>query len=317
MSRNHTIRWALMLIACLGLPLPALAAADKGCDQISWETVQFQLPSQITIPANPSPGTVLWTSAATAPNGPALTPSCKGQPRNGLQNHINANPASGDILDTYVPGLGYRIIRTDLGRPIRLYSVGDTMPPGNTFNLSYQLQLVWTKAIAPGASLGGYELATWNIAANQGDSYGWPIVDFQSTGMATVTSASCDVTTDPTVVTLPTVTSSAFGSAGATSGSTRFNVKLNCQGGGAVNITLAANQPVSSSVLSNTGSATGVGVQLLYNNLPVTFGSAIPLGNAPTGPLSIPFDARYYQTGGTIPGGGSVQATATYTLTYP
>jgi len=138
----------------------------------------------------------------------------------------------------------------------------------------------------------------------------------------TVKPAACSVAVDPTVVTLPTVTASAFTGMGATTGQTPFNVQLSCKTGANLAITLAtANQQAgtTSVIAPTTGSsyAGNVGVQILDGNgNPITFGNAISEGATTSGAMNLPFYARYYQTaaGATA---GKVAATATYTLTYP
>lgn len=319
-SRLVLLATGLLALFGLGLPRPADAQANYGCNITtgSWVPVLFALPSQISLPANPTSGTVLWTSAPTAASGTPPTLDCKGPPRNGLQDHITSNPMGGATFNTYAPGLGYRIIRSDTGNPITVYPGEPTMPAGNNFgNLSYQLQLVWTGPIAPGQTLGAYELGSWNVSVNNGDYFGFQVIDFQTSGLVALTPTACSVAVDPTVVQLPTTSSSRFGSQGSTDGTTAFNIQLNCQSSGKVAITLSTANPVAPSVLVNTGTAAGVGVQLLYQGSPVTFGTAIALGSTGPGPVSIPFSARYYQTRATLPTGGSVNATATYTLTYP
>lgn len=319
-SRLALFAMGLFALFGLGLPRQADARANYGCNQASWVPVQFVLPNQISLPANPTYGTVLWTSSPTAASGTAPALTCKGTPRNGLQNHINGNPASGTIFNTYAAGLGYQIIRSDTGNPIAVYPGEPTMPANNTFNLSYQLQLIWTGPIASGQTLGSYELGSWNVSVNNGDSQGNPVIDFQTSGMVTLAPPACTVAIDPTVVQLPTVTVGALGGSGATTGTTPFAVRLSCASTAPIKITLDSINPidVNNGVLSiagGTGAASGVGVQLTYNGAPVKLQSAITV-NATQGPFSIPFAASYYRSTGTLQA-GTVRATATYTLTYP
>lgn len=127
---------------------------------------------------------------------------------------------------------------------------------------------------------------------------------------------------DPTVVTLPTVYASTFTGTGSVSGQTAFNLQLTCSGKSNLAITLATSNPQAGvpgvvAPTSGTGYAQNVGVQIPDGSgRPATFGTAIPAGQPTNGPYSVPFSARYYQTGANV-SGGKVTATATYTLTYP
>jgi len=142
----------------------------------------------------------------------------------------------------------------------------------------------------------------------------------------TVKAPACAVTIDPTVVTLPTVSTSAFTGTGSTTGQTPFNVQLNCKTGAKLDITLATSTPQAgtTSVIAPTtggGYAQNVGVQLLDGSSgscqgPITFGTAIDEGATTSGAMNLLFCARYYQTAASGVTGGKVAATATYTLTY-
>nr|WP_243465151.1 fimbrial protein [Photorhabdus temperata] len=66
----------------------------------------------------------------------------------------------------------------------------------------------------------------------------------------------------------------------------------------------------------NRTTASGVGMQILYNNQPVIIHSQINIGNSYSGgKYSIPLRARYFQTDRNITP-GQANATATMTLTY-
>ncbi|EPV3840253.1 fimbrial protein [Morganella morganii] len=65
-----------------------------------------------------------------------------------------------------------------------------------------------------------------------------------------------------------------------------------------------------------TGTATGVGIQLLYDSQPLTLGTDVPVGSSSAGgSFSVPLQARYYQTGNTITT-GKANAVLTFTMTY-
>lgn len=184
---------------------------------------------------------------------------------------------------------------------------------------TFKAQLVVTGPVTTG-TLNAINLMQFNwYVYGVGPSQGYfATLTLNST---TVKSPACSVVVDPTVVQLPTVLASSFTGPGTTTGQTPFNVRLNCQAGSKLSITLAtANQQSgSTSVIApaaGNGYASNVGVQILDGNgNPITFGKAISEGITSNGTMNLPFNARYYQTAAGV-AAGNVTATATYTLTY-
>ncbi|HHU4047293.1 TPA: fimbrial protein [Enterobacter cloacae] len=137
-----------------------------------------------------------------------------------------------------------------------------------------------------------------------------------------VNRAACTVKTTSIPVPLGRKVSADFAGPGSTTTDETFNIPLSCTAGTKVNITLDGTPHPSGAagVLalspSATGKvATGVGVQVLYKNTPVTFGNKISTGTAPSGDYTIPLVGRYYQTDAKVTG-GEANATATFTMTY-
>ncbi|CAI1072265.1 fimbrial protein [Serratia quinivorans] len=134
---------------------------------------------------------------------------------------------------------------------------------------------------------------------------------------------SCTVNNATIPVSLGNVQKSDFTGIGSTAAETAYNITLNCSTGTPVKLTLegTADSSKATGVLALTsagtsGVASGLGVQLLRNNTPVTLGSLISIGTTTSaGAYSIPLTARYYQTGSTVTA-GSANSTATFTLTY-
>lgn len=103
-----------------------------------------------------------------------------------------------------------------------------------------------------------------------------------------------------------------------------FNIALSCDPGVAVSlkvdgITTGGSYNAAKGILGLTTSdtaATGVGIQLLYNNAPLPLGTFLSMGTAAsTGTMNIPLQARYYQTGNTVKP-GKANSLATVTMTY-
>ena len=331
-------RLAMLAFGLLLLTVSGFARATCTTSNYHTGTVSFP-PATVTLPNGAYAGLVLWTSVPT----PVVNPvqgTCTGSTSNGLQNQLAGQPPPGSdtLFPTGIGGLSYRILFTGSNNftnaplgvhayPNQPYATGIV-----TFDGTAQLQLVITDPVAFGSAspstISGV-LAHWNL-----DGcimiLGWPVcgtgsvIDFNASGITFVAPA-CTIAVDPTVVTLPTVYSSAFTGVGSTTGQTPFSVQLNCPSAAAgdnLAITLATSNPAGATGViapasSGSGIANNVGVQVLdKNGNPIAFGTAIPAGAATAGIFNIPLNARYYQTGTPV-AGGNVTATATYTITYP
>lgn len=143
-----------------------------------------------------------------------------------------------------------------------------------------------------------------------------------------VSASSCQVLTPSISVRLPPVSSSMLNAVGMTTGDTQFNIELNCQPGVSVYITLTDATDIgnTSSLLSLKPASTATGVKLRIirsNENIVHYGpdSALP-GNVNQWLIgssgltnSIALKVQYYRDSQSI-GNGSVEAAATFTLSY-
>ncbi|MEZ9481701.1 fimbrial protein [Vibrio splendidus] len=125
-------------------------------------------------------------------------------------------------------------------------------------------------------------------------------------------------------IALPNVANSQFSGIGSTEGVTPFSIKLDCEQSLSVYATVT-----DSNSLGNTGStftnsassqATGVGIQMLYQSIPIDLGESNQfhvLDNNSSTPTSIdiPFEARYIQTSSRITP-GTIEANAIVTFEY-
>ncbi|HFK3785172.1 TPA: fimbrial protein [Klebsiella oxytoca] len=139
----------------------------------------------------------------------------------------------------------------------------------------------------------------------------------------TVTTPACKLTTASIPVDMREVDKSAFKGAGTTPGDAytqSFNLPLTCNAGTQVRVKMEGNVfDASRGVINTTGgnnAATGVGIQLLYNDLPMMLGSDVPVGlSSAGGGFSVPLKARYYQTGDKITT-GTANGVLSFTMTY-
>ncbi|ELY4722249.1 fimbrial protein [Cronobacter sakazakii] len=152
-----------------------------------------------------------------------------------------------------------------------------------------------------------------------------PILNFYITG-GSVTQVACSITTPNLTFPIGDVLASKFGSSVGTipSGAQNTqNLGLDCDANANINVSLSGiqNPDVSdTSVLALTGQgssdvASGVGVQLLYNNSPLKLNNRIVLKKSSGGQEMFPLVARYYQTKNAVTT-GKANASATLDLTY-
>lgn len=140
-----------------------------------------------------------------------------------------------------------------------------------------------------------------------------------------VTQVACSIKTPNLVFPLGDVPISSFGS---TIGfipdvSTTQNLGLDCDAGANINVSLNGTQNPDSSdasvlALNNQGGsdvARGVGIQLLYNDVPLSLNNNIVLKNSPGGVETFPLKARFIQTQTTVTA-GDASTNATLQLTY-
>ncbi|MBL5826384.1 fimbrial protein [Serratia fonticola] len=134
---------------------------------------------------------------------------------------------------------------------------------------------------------------------------------------------ACSIGNANIQVPLEDVMADTFTAAGTTAKPKDFNLELNCDAGARVNAMLTGAQNTDTSaagVLQLTGAgsagvASGVGIQILYNNAPLALNNNMVLKTSAGGQETFPFTAQYYQTKDSVTA-GSANAIATLNLTY-
>lgn len=138
-----------------------------------------------------------------------------------------------------------------------------------------------------------------------------------------VTALACSLTSTSINVPLGDVLVSKFTAAGATTGDKSFDLGLSCDKDAKINVSLAGTQNADTSNTSvlaltsagQTGTATGVGVQLLYGGTPLKINANLLLKTSVGGKETLPLTARYFQTKTTV-GTGQANSSATLNITY-
>jgi len=141
---------------------------------------------------------------------------------------------------------------------------------------------------------------------------------------AKVATAPCTVSTSVISVQMDNVDKRSFKGVGSTAGGKDFAISLNCNK--ATKVALQINSSLGSpnntlglvAINSGTAAAKGVAIQLINNQTGNVFPLATPvtLNNATTGKYDISLKAIYYQIAKNLTA-GSVNASATFTITYP
>lgn len=138
-----------------------------------------------------------------------------------------------------------------------------------------------------------------------------------------VTALACSLNSTSINVPLGDVAATKFTGIASTAGDKGFDLGLSCDKDARINVSLAGTQnadTAETSVLAltsagQTGTASGVGVQLLYGGTPLKISNNILLKTSLGGQESLPFTARYYQTLADV-GAGVANSSATLNITY-
>lgn len=266
-----------------------------------------------------------------------LTPSSVTQP--GSRGYINCNNGGGyeyyqigplfttadagysHVYATNVAGVGIKIpavwSNTFFDNPRSAFSI--YAPAGISYSVNPStVYLVKTGNITSGV------LSSGIIGTVAGDD-GVVAQTLHYTG-SSVTQIGCSLTTTSLTFPIGNVQASSFGTAVGTipaGGQNTQSLGLECDPNTNIMVKLNGTQNPdvgTPSVMAltgqgTTGVASGVGVQLLYNDVPLNLNSQITLKTSAGGVESLPLTARYYQTSSSvIP--GAANASATLEITY-
>jgi type 1 fimbria pilin len=310
------MRLLLLLLALLVLPFGAEASCtlNGGVENVN---ISFPSTTIVINPSLPIGSTLISSSQATPVNstGGTSSVSCGGTTQTGVINLVGTQPSSSStIFPTGVAGVGYRVTHPSSASYLPAFG-GGTIAAG-TYNLSVTsgFELVKTGPIANGAVLNAGTLGYWQFDTGQ------RVENFNLSAAVNFVTA-CLVNTSTINVTLPTVSNTAFNGVGTVAGATVVPISLNCTAGSKLSIQFDTATPASGftgviAPSTTAGSAKNIGVQLVNQSFtPVTFGTPSLVGTTPDGLYTLTYYARYYQTATPV-AAGTVNATATFTLTY-
>ncbi|HAS1150810.1 TPA: fimbrial protein [Enterobacter cloacae] len=267
-------------------------------------------------------GTVIFSGAAS--NTGTYLSGCTNPLMLGFSmryNNATLSSYGNHVYNTNVSGIG-----------IRLSSNAYFENPSNTFSYSAQTSYVvwyggWVELVVTGpVSSGALTPGPIGAVTLQGsDGIYRDGLTVQLTG-GTINALACTITTPQLTFPIGDISAAAFGSVVGTTPAVAQNTQnlgLNCSAGTNISVSLSGIQnpdSANTSVMAltgqgNSGTAKGVGVQLLYNGSPLTLNSRLLLKQSAGGQDTLPLTARYFQTLTSIES-GSANASATLNLTY-
>ncbi|WP_152222433.1 fimbrial protein [Pseudomonas sp. SCB32] len=338
--RSMSVVRLLMVSALLLLHLP-VALAKVTCTAVTGMTLN--LPATITAPRDRSLGTPL-TSWITV--GSVVTENgCTYNDASTVYTQARAilTPTGKRVTDG---GVSYAVFSTSVSGVGLILSIKDA---GGAWMAAEATTMDLLKAAVTsyGTFASGRLVATGDAISTgvlPAMTVGEQFITEKSSGSSTTPKAAIKITStsitaqtcsvDAGSVNIPvnlaiTSSSKLQGPVGTTDGNASFNVRLNCNTGVNVFMTLsdANNLGNTSDTLTLSPSlvqAKGVGIQIRRNGSPVRFGpdssaagntNQISVGASPNGVLTIPFTANYIKTATTVRP-GEANAVATYTLSY-
>lgn len=280
-------------------------------------TVTFD---SITVPRGTAVGTVLQfkgEGGIKQPSGPAIY-TCDNAWQ--YQSIIGIFPTlssyGNGVYNTNIPGIGIKIFR---GTNDYIPSVSSIGVGGTLSSQYYNYYLIKTST----GNVGSGTLTTGNLFKYYSSTSGVTFAEVNLTGTTKITSTLCSINTTNVSVPLDDVAINELPAIGSTAKSKVFNVGLDCDANAKISVKLTGAQDPDASadgVLKLTGAgsanvASGVGIQILYNNAPMVFNNTMALKTSTGGLETFPFTAQYYQTKSTV-SAGTANATATLEVSY-
>lgn len=257
-------------------------------------------------------GTVIWQQTVNAPD--PLAGGVCGDASESRLNLVGSDSGQksgrNPVYSTGIAGIGYAVSTGP--------DFSDGWPTvGNSAQgvTAYSLRWVVTGPVSSGTLDGGdYARRVVEGHVVQRISLAHPV---------SVTRLACELNSGrDVVVPMGTLARNGFSGVGSIQGERTFQLGLNCDAGTQVNIQFdgeadSSGAPGVLALLTPGGSvsASGIGVQLLYHQTPLTLGERLPLETASAGIRTYPFTVRYYQTQPQVTS-GEANAVATFNLTY-
>lgn len=280
-----------------------------------------------TVPKGAYPGAVL--ADIEVPTGLSTGDFCDElMNRNGINNlfTVQSSTVGGTtIFNTNIQGIGVGVdmILNDPKQSVwsTNYTLGALLNyAGGRIDRAakIRLKLVYTGGVISGGTLTGgvYSQEFVKVAGKT-----TKIMTINLQPGITIIPARCSIQQPNIPVNLGDINNNFFKGRGSASNEKGFNIKLDCDANADISIKFDGNAEGSNfpgviSLEKTKSTASGVGVQLLYKGMPISFANPVKITSKTAGgELDIPLSARYYQIADMVTG-GSVIAYSTFTVTY-
>ncbi|HEX4500710.1 MAG TPA: fimbrial protein [Scandinavium sp.] len=302
-----------LILLCFSLPSMATCYFSTG---VSYQTRSFHF-GPVTVQRDADVGTVLATAYQSSPwdsGEPGISMyGCD----TAWTEHDNLGiytEASGvyKTYNTNVPGIGIRVkdgvivtsaIPSDMKYRAGVYTSAEW---------SMHAQLIKTGPVTAGTINPG---VVFKLLADS-----MPIAEITLDSSTKIIPVACSVSSSSTITAaLGNITLDNFTGVGSQVGKKGFEVGLQCDPDANINVSLTGVQnsdTTDKSVLAiGDSTASGVGVQILYNDQPLQLNKNIVLKQSEGGQELFPFSAQYYQTKASVTA-GPANAVATLNFTY-
>ena len=190
-----------------------------------------------------------------------------------------------------------------------------------SFDITGSVVFVKTKNETQAGKITTIPIVSTNFFVSGGYNFSGPPL-WNGTSNVVTSSVGCQLSNGNIQVPFGNIDSTSFQNTGYTTTAHSFSVDLTCDAGANINVTLRGKQNPDTSntsvlALSDTdsGTAQGVGVQILYDDKPLNIDEKVPIKQSAGGEEVLPFSARYYQTKSEVTA-GTANTVATLDLTY-
>lgn len=312
---RFSAKYFIPVFLCMS-SLPALAV----CNKVGHAVVNFTVPN-IVVQRDVPVGTVLEEVSITGASDTEFE-SCSGDTPSHLFYSIMPGMQSAGIDHVYktsVPGIGVKIFNSTNG-----YYYDD---PAMQRDISGSAG-IWNGSTDTVTFVKIGEVKNANLNATElayvaGDD-NLPAKEIYLSNNVNITSLACSVLTSSVGFNMGDVSVNEFSALRSTSSTTQTtDLKLDCDVDANIQLTLNGNQNndlgdptiLALSEQGQSGVASGIGVQLLYNGTPLELNKTVNLKQSTGGQETFPFTARYIQTKEKVQA-GHANATATLNLTY-
>nr|WP_314732656.1 fimbrial protein [Serratia quinivorans] len=286
----------------------------------------LSLPTTLTIQRDTPAGTVLWDSGMVFAGSPTRV-QCDATNKNYYSYYpgiTDSVPGMSGVYKTALNSIGIRTYGSNSrnnisGELIEIPGAQGSFGSGTYVPIAgYRIQLI---ATGTNSGIGVLTLPTPLVALSYNGLLSTQLN--LSNASVSVASSACSLTSTSINVPLGDVAATKFTGIATTAGDKSFDLGLTCDKDAKINVSLAGTQntdTTETSVLALTsagqsGTASGVGVQLLYGGTPLKINNNILLKSSAGGQETLPFTARYYQTLADI-SAGLANSSATLNITY-